>query len=186
MRNLRFRWPMIVLVVTPALWGSGEETTTTESVDGLGNPSEASVAQTSESESLAPTNDSHTWVDDELIRTSQMRYSKYSNAELNLTLQTIAELRPEQRRSLLIEIQRRIRTDGHLPFVQSKDRFGRGQQKSLDELPHIEEIRLIATEAVEDDDPESQAAREQFLREQQLRNKSKNSTVPTSRAYQNK
>lgn len=186
MRHLRFRWLLTVLVLIPALWGSGEERATTEVVDGLGNSSKTSVTQATVSESLTPAKDSKSWVDEELIRTSQMRYSKFSNDELNSTLQSIAELRPEQRRSLLIEIQRRIRSDGHLPFVQSEDRFGRGQPKSLDEIPEIEEIRLIATEAVEDDDPESQATRDQFLREQQKRNNSKNSTVITSRAYQNK
>ena len=186
MRNLRFRWLLTMLVLLPALWGSGEEQATTEVLDGLGNSSETSVTQAIESKSLTPARGLESWVDEELIRTSQMRYSKFSNQELNSNLQNIAELRPEQRRSLLVEIQRRIRLDGHLPFVQSKDRFGRGNRGSLDELPEIEEIRLIATKAVEDDDPEIQAARDQFLREQQKRNKPKNSTVVTSRAYQSK
>ena len=184
MRNLRLRWLLTVLVVGLALWGSGEETTTTKVVDGLGNSSEISVAQVSKSEPLIPLPSSTgTWVNDELIRISQLRYSKYSNTELNSTLQRIAELRPEQRRSLLLEIQKRIRSDGQLPFVQSEERFGRGQKKSLDEIPEIEDIRLIATEIVEDENPDNLIAREQYLREQQKRNKSKNTTVVNAQAY---
>ena len=179
MKHLRFRWLLNVLVVGLAPWGSGEETTT-EVVDELASTSETSVAQVTGLEPLASTQS--TWVDKELIRTSQLRYSKYSNIELNTTLQKIGELRPEQRRTLLMEVQKRIRVHGHMLFVQSKTRFGSGPRKHLDELPNIEQVRLIATEVVDENLVSDQAARERFAREQK-REKPKPPTIVKTKAF---
>lgn len=82
-------------------------------------------------------------------------YQTYTNAELTAKLNKFVQISPSERRAILIEVNRRIKRDGHFKIEENEQRFGqvvRAEPEAQQDEPLLEEFVILSADAAAEEE----------------------------------